>query len=187
MGDLLRDIIKSNSKSAIKIKQCMESGQLLDDETILDILIAEIKKDKYANGYILDGFPRTVNQAQRFDQLSKGMNRAINLVLFIDISKELAKTRVLGRLNCSVCGAIYHTSFFKDAEKLECQKCKQPLTKREDDINEATFDKRFDYYLQKTAPLIDYYKEQGLLYKIEGEKDIKGKFAEIVALIESKV
>ncbi len=165
----------------------MEEGHLIDDDTILTILAEEIKKDKYAKGYILDGFPRTLNQAKKYDSLAKEINRAIKMVFFIDISKELAKERILGRLNCPSCGAIYHTSFFKVDDKLECSKCKKSLTKREDDENEATFDKRFDYYLQKTAPLIDYYQQQKLLFKIEGDKDIEGKFAEIVAIIESKV
>lgn len=166
-GDLLRKETSSDSELGKYIKNQMQSGALVSDEIILDLLKARIKKDDCNEGYILDGFPRNVEQAQAYENILKELNKDLGYVFLLDVDKELAKKRMVGRISCPQCGAVYN-KFIEETKPISdgiCDKCNISLIKRDDD-NEESFEKRFTTYLKKTEPLINYYKEKGVLYTI---------------------
>ena len=166
-GDLLREETNSDSSLGKYIKEQMQSGALVSDEIILDLLKKRISKDDCNDGYILDGFPRNVEQAQAYENILKELNKDLGYVFLLDVDKELAKKRIVGRISCPQCGAVYNEYMEETRPKKDgiCDKCNISLVKRDDD-NEETFEKRFNTYFEKTEPLINYYKEKGVLYNI---------------------
>ena len=166
-GDLLREETSSNSELGKYIKEQMQSGALVSDEIILDLLKKRISKDDCNDGYILDGFPRNVEQAQAYENILKELNKDLGYVFLLEVDKELAKKRIVGRISCPQCGAVYNEYMEETRPKKDgiCDKCNISLVKRDDD-NEETFEKRFNTYFEKTEPLINYYKEKGVLYNI---------------------
>lgn len=166
-GDLLRDETTSDSELGNYIKEKMQSGALVSDEIILDLLKQRISKDDCNDGYILDGFPRNVEQAKAYENILQELNKDLGYVFLLDVDKELAKKRIVGRISCPKCGAVYN-EYIEDTQPKEkgiCDNCHIALVKREDD-NKETFEKRFSTYFSKTEPLINYYKEKGVLYNI---------------------
>lgn len=165
-GDLLREEIKSGNK---ELQSIIESGKLVNDELILSILA---KKIDSLDSYILDGFPRTINQAISLDGLLKSKNEKIDYVIYLSVDKEIAKKRILGRISCPKCGSVYNTMIEGMNSKIDmiCDNCNSELTKRIDDTEE-TLSTRYDTYIRKTEPLIEYYKNKGVLYQIDSSKD----------------
>lgn len=166
-GDLLREETSSDSELGKYIKEQMQSGALVNDKIILDLLKKRIAKDDCNDGYILDGFPRNVEQAIAYENILKELNKDLGYVFLLDVDKELAKKRIVGRISCPQCGAVYNEYMEETKPKKDgiCDKCNISLVKRDDD-NEETFEKRFTTYFEKTEPLINYYKEKGVLYNI---------------------
>lgn len=160
-GDLLREVAVSNKDIAEKLSR----GELITDEIVFELLENKIRELNTDKGHIFDGFPRTLSQADELENILSKFNQKVDVVIYLDIDKERAMKRVLGRLTCPSCGKIYniHTDKFK--KENYCNTCNVELNKREDD-NEETFTKRFDTYLEKTSPLIEYYKNKGLLYNV---------------------
>lgn len=173
-GDLLREEVK---KGNTELKQMMESGSLVNDDIILAILK---KKLETVNDYILDGFPRNLNQAIALDEMLKQNNAKIDAVIYLDLDKETAKKRIVGRVSCPKCGNVYNTMIDGMNSKVNmiCDDCKSSLVKRSDD-NEETFNVRFDTYMNETAPLIDYYQSKGNLYQIDSSKNPEEVYQEI--------
>ena len=165
-GDLLREEIKSGNK---ELQSIIESGKLVNDELILAILA---KKIDSLDSYILDGFPRTINQAISLDELLKSKNEKIDYVIYLSVDKEIAKKRILGRISCPKCGSVYNTMIEGMNSKVDmiCDNCNSELTKRIDDTEE-TLSTRYDTYIRETEPLIEYYKNKGFLYQIDSSKD----------------
>ncbi len=165
-GDLLREEIKSGNK---ELQSIIESGKLVNDELILSILA---KKIDSLDSYILDGFPRTINQAISLDGLLKSKNEKIDYVIYLSVDKEIAKKRILGRISCPKCGSVYNTMIEGMNSKVDmiCDNCNSELTKRIDDTEE-TLSTRYDTYIRETEPLIEYYKNKGVLYQIDSSKD----------------
>lgn len=165
-GDLLREEIKSGNK---ELQSIIESGKLVNDELILAILA---KKIDSLDSYILDGFPRTINQAISLDGLLKSKNEKIDYVIYLSVDKEIAKKRILGRISCPKCGSVYNTMIEGMNSKVDmiCDNCNSELTKRIDDTEE-TLSTRYDTYIKETEPLIEYYKNKGVLYQIDSSKD----------------
>lgn len=165
-GDLLREEIKSGNK---ELQSIIESGKLVNDELILAILA---KKIDSLDSYILDGFPRTINQAISLDELLKSKNEKIDYVIYLSVDKEIAKKRILGRISCPKCGSVYNTMIEGMNPKVDmiCDNCNSELTKRIDDTEE-TLSTRYDTYIRETEPLIEYYKNKGVLYQIDSSKD----------------
>lgn len=165
-GDLLREEIKSGNK---ELQSIIESGKLVNDELILAILA---KKIDSLDSYILDGFPRTINQAISLDELLKSKNEKIDYVIYLSVDKEIAKKRILGRVSCPKCGSVYNTMIEGMNSKVDmiCDNCNSELTKRIDDTEE-TLSTRYDTYIKETEPLIEYYKNKGVLYQIDSSKD----------------
>lgn len=163
-GDLLREEAAKSTDLGIKIKNIMESGALVNDEIITELLKNRLVKNDCDNGYILDGYPRNLEQAKLYEELLGSINKDLGVVIFLDIDKELAMKRTLSRIICSNCGTSYNLIVRELKPKKEniCDKCEFNLNVRADD-NEETFINRFDTYIEKTQSLIDYYKNKNVL------------------------
>lgn len=167
-GDILRDKAKEDSAEGKEIKELLAAGKFVNDETIVNILKERLSKSDCQNGYILDGFPRNVSQAKIYDQMLEESNKDLGIVILLDLDEEIAKKRIIGRQTCPTCGAIYNSLIEESMPKKEntCDNCGSTLTRRADD-NEETFSVRYATYVEKTAPLIDYYDQKGVLYRVE--------------------
>ena len=187
-GDLLRDEINSGSELGNKIIDDMNSGVLVSDDIIVRLLRKRISEVDCNNGYILDGFPRNVEQAKIYQDLLNELRINIGLVIYMDIDKDLAMARSLSRVICSSCGASYNNNVPELRPKLDgiCDKCGHALKVREDD-NQDTINTRYDTYIAETQPLIEYYTEQGILkdVKIEENDNTQDIFSKIKAIIDN--
>jgi len=163
-GDLLREEASKSTDLGIKIKEIMKSGALVNDEVITELLKNRLLKDDCNNGYILDGYPRNLEQAKTYDELLRTINKDLGVVIFLDIDRELAMKRTLSRIVCSNCGTSYNliVEALKPKNENICDKCNNDLKVRTDD-NEETFINRFDTYIDKTQSLIDYYEDKNVL------------------------
>lgn len=173
-GDLLREEIKNGNK---ELQAIIESGKLVNDELILSILA---KKIDNLNSYILDGFPRTINQAISLDELLKSKNEKIDYVIYLSVDKEIAKKRILGRVSCPKCGSVYNTMIegMNSKEDMICDNCNSKLLRRVDDTEE-TLSTRYDTYINETEPLIEYYKNKGVLYQIDSSRNTMAVYNDI--------
>ena len=171
-GDLLREEVNSGSDLGVYLKQEMDKGNLISDETITTLLKNLISKSDCANGYILDGYPRNVTQAKIYENLLKELNKDLGSVIFLDIDKSLALERTLSRIVCPNCGASYNLNIeaLKPIKEGICDKCNNTLKIRSDD-NKETFLNRFDTYINNTKELIDYYDKLGVLSRIKINKE----------------
>lgn len=167
-GDLLREEVASGSDLGLSLKDKMASGELISDDIVLGLLKNRLMKDDVKKGFILDGYPRTLNQANTLDTMLEELNMKIDHVLYLEMDKTLAMHRALGRMTCPNCGAGYnkYEEVMKPKVDGKCDKCSSDLVSRSDD-NEETFNTRFDTYLDNTQPLLDYYKEKNLLNVID--------------------
>lgn len=183
-GDLLREEITQKSEIGLKISKIMEKGDLVSDEIILNVLSNKIQN---LDRYVLDGFPRNINQAKEYEKLLGNFQKTIDKVIYIDLPKEKSKERIVSRLSCSKCGKVYNTAFEQTKPKLEniCDDCKLELIKRKDDTEEV-FEKRYQVYMNETEPLLEFYKQKNLLYKIDGNLDKISIFQEICVLLEGE-
>lgn len=163
-GDLLREEVAKGTELGLKIKNIMETGDLVSDDIITELLKNRLIKEDCNNGYILDGYPRNLEQAKIYENLLNSINRKLGIVIFFDIDRELAMKRTLSRIVCSNCGVSYNKFIEELKPKKEniCDKCGFDLKVRSDD-NEKTFITRFDTYATKTQSLIDYYKSKEVL------------------------
>lgn len=171
-GNLLRMAANGKGELADRIKLLVDNGKFVDDEIVLKLIEDRIANVDCINGYILDGFPRNVTQAKKYDDILKKQNKEINYVFVINMDKEIAKSRVSGRRLCNHCGKIYNVNFPPLTPKIDgiCDNCGSELIKREDD-NAITYEERYSYYLEETAPLIEYYNEKGILFNVDGNID----------------
>lgn len=165
-GDLFRDNISRNTELGQKAKTYMNEGKLVPDELVVNMLLDRVAKNDCKTGYLLDGFPRTVNQAIEFDKELSG--NASLTVLYLDVSDEAVMQRISGRLSCTECGSIYNRFFTPPKQEGICDHCGHELVQREDDKPEVVKN-RLEVYKKQTAPLIDYYKSKGVLKPIDGE------------------
>ena len=183
-GDLLREASLEDSERGQYILNCLKEGNLVSDDITIELLIERLSKDDCKNGYILDGFPRTVEQAIQYETILKNLNKELGVVIFLDIPKEIALKRIVGRQVCPSCGAVYNDQIDISKPKIQniCDICGHELQKRKDD-NETTFNIRFETYMKKTEPLIKHYEELGVLYKIN-EVDKEKVFKRIEEIIK---
>jgi len=166
-----------------KAKEYMEAGKLVPDEVVIGIIEERLKQSDCEKGFILDGFPRTVPQAEALDKVLEKMGRKIDHVLTLDVPEEELIKRLTGRRTCKKCGAMYHTIFNPPKVEGVCDKCGGELYQRPDD-NEETVRSRLSVYEQQTRPLIDFYEKKGLVRKIDGRGEIKEIFDQIVKILE---
>lgn len=181
-GDLLR---KEVANGNTELKSIMDAGMLVKDEIIFDLIRKYISSPECANGYLLDGFPRNVSQAIEYDKILKDLNKDIGYVIELDIDKDLAAKRIAGRRSCPKCGSTYNIYFDNMKPKNEgiCDNCGESLTQRDDD-NEETYITRYNTYLEKTSPLIDYYKNKGVLYTVDANGTVEETFKNIEDILK---
>ncbi len=167
-GDLLRNIVNSNSELGKEVSSVLSSGKLVNDELMFKIIKDALNKINDDKPFILDGVPRTLDQAKYLDILFKELNIPDYKVIYLNVDKEIAKKRAIGRLSCLKCGATYNKFFegFKPKKENICDKCNNELVTRSDD-NEESFNKRFDSYITNTLPILDYYQDCDKLEKID--------------------
>lgn len=184
-GDLLREEVKAGTPLGKEAEGLMKAGKYVPDDLIIKLISNRITKPDCENGYILDGFPRTLPQAEKYDELLKELGKDLGVVIFIEIDKQMAIERACSRITCPKCGRIFNKYSNEMKPKVEgvCDDCGTELTQRADD-NEETFIKRFDEYMEKTMPLYDYYKEKGVLETIKAHPSKYDTFNEAVAILE---
>lgn len=183
-GDLLREATRRNDEFGNSIKKLIDAGSLVSDEIVMDLLLKRIQNPDCANGYILDGFPRTIKQAEMYLDLLKQNNLPLGDVIYLDLPKETARKRIVGRLSCPNCGAVYNDQF-EDSKPLHfgtCDKCNGALSKRADDTDEV-FNQRYDTYMRETYPLVEFFEKNGLLFRIGSGISADRTFNEIEKII----
>ena len=159
-GDMLREVSNMDTYLGSRVKELIDNGNFVSDELIFELLEDKINSLTDVNGIIFDGVPRTLEQAIMLDKLIK-----IDYVIYLDVEKEVAMKRAVGRVTCPICNNIFNT-YFDEIDDNKCNTCKVELSKREDDTEEK-FNHRFDTYLLRTKPVIDYYNEKGILHIIK--------------------
>lgn len=182
-GDIFRENIKNGTELGKKAKEYMDAGNLVPDELVCDLVVDRLKQDDCKNGYILDGFPRTIPQAEALTAALAKYDDAIDYALEIFIEDQAIIDRMSGRRVCKSCGATYHVVNIPPKTEGVCDECDGELIVRDDDAPE-TVKKRLDVYHEQTAPLIDYYKKQGILKVIDGSKGLDTCFEEICGILE---
>ena len=182
-GDIFRENIKNGTELGKKAKENMDAGNLVPDELVCDLVVDRLKQDDCKNGYILDGFPRTIPQAEALTAALAKDDDAIDYALEIFIEDQAIIDRMSGRRVCKSCGATYHVVNIPPKTEGVCDECDGELIVRDDDAPE-TVKKRLDVYHEQTAPLIDYYKKQGILKVIDGSKGLDTCFEEICGILE---
>ena len=171
-GDILRRAMKEGTETGLKAKSYIDAGQLVPDDVIIDIVKERLQMDDCKGGYILDGFPRTVPQAEALDTFA-----TIDSVIELDVADQVLVDRLSGRRVCLKCGATYHVSMLNGETR--CAKCGEVLVKRNDDKAETVLN-RLEVYHAQTAPLIGYYEKKGLLRKVDGAQGLENTYAAIM-------
>lgn len=168
-GDLFRENIKNQTELGKKAQEYMNKGELVPDELVIDLVKDRIVRDDCANGYLLDGFPRTVAQASALSDFNASINKPLTAALNIEVPEDKLVDRIVGRRVCSDCGASFHVSFNPPKEDGKCDRCGGELVQRADD-SEETVKTRLAEYHEKTAPLVDYYADKKILINIDGDQ-----------------
>lgn len=181
-GDLFRENLSKNTELGKKAKVYMDSGKLVPDEVVLEMLFDRISRPDCLKGYLLDGFPRTITQAEALDRHLQ--NSADVLVLNLQVKDDLIFKRAEGRLTCTQCGQTFNKYFSAPKEAEKCDKCAGKLYQRTDDTA-AVVEERLKVYHLQTAPLIDYYQKKGLLVSVNGENKPEIVFEELMKAIQS--
>ena len=181
-GDIFRANIKNGTELGKKAKSYMDKGQLVPDELTLDLIMDRFKQDDCKNGYVLDGFPRTIPQAEALDTALKAKGEKVDFAIDVDVPDENIVKRMGGRRACVGCGATYHVVYRPTKVEGVCDKCGEELIVRDDDKPETVLN-RLEVYHNQTQPLIDYYNEQGILKSVDGTVDMKDVFNAIVDIL----
>jgi adenylate kinase len=182
-GDLLRKEIKNNTQLGNEIKSLMDNGSLVSDEIIANLISKVISDKKFYNRLIFDGYPRTIEQAKSLNLSLKKYNQKISCVLSLNVEEKFILKRILGRQTCSECGMIFN-KYFKPSTK-QNHSCNPNFLKTRSDDNEETVINRLKEYLNKTLPILDFYKEQNLLHQINGIEEIDQIFEKIRGILAS--
>ncbi|MBR5766011.1 MAG: adenylate kinase [Lachnospiraceae bacterium] len=181
-GDIFRANIKEQTELGMEAKKYMDQGLLVPDELTVKILLDRVAKDDCKNGYVLDGFPRTIPQAEVLDKAVAELGESIDYAINVDVKDENIIRRMSGRRACLKCGATYHIEHIPPKKEGICDKCGSELVLRDDDKPE-TVEKRLKVYHEQTQPLIDFYSKKGILKEVDGSQDMKDVFAAIVAIL----
>jgi len=183
-GDMLRAEVASGSDLGAQAKEVMESGGLVSDDLIVAMISSRIDHDDCANGFILDGFPRTVPQAEALDVMLTDKGVSIDHVIAFEVDAEAMVTRVTGRFTCAECGAGYHDEFQPTKEDGVCDKCGGTSFTRRADDNAETVRNRLKAYEEQTAPILAYYRDLGALNVVDGMADIDEVTASLKGIID---
>ncbi|MBL7574499.1 Adenylate kinase [Peptoniphilus asaccharolyticus DSM 20463] len=183
-GDIFRENIKNETELGKKAKGYMDKGLLVPDEVVIEIVEDRLQREDCKDGFLLDGFPRTVQQAVSLDAMLDRMGTKLDRVVNIEVDPKILVERAVGRRICKTCGATYHVKFNPPIVEGVCDKDSTPLIQRADDTEE-TVSTRIKVYLDQTTPLIDYYKAQSLLLNVDGEQEIGEVFKAVVNGLEN--
>ena len=178
-GDIFRENIKNGTELGKKAQEYMNRGELVPDELVVEIATDRLLKDDSKEGFLLDGFPRTVFQAEKLDEILQAHGQKLDVVIDIEVEKQELLTRLTGRRVCKKCGASYHIVNIPPKKEGICDICGGELFQRDDDTVE-TVENRIEVYKAQTMPLVDYYKKAGNLAEIDGSGDLDRVFADIV-------
>ena len=181
-GDIFRANIKEGTELGKKAKEYMDQGLLVPDELTVDLVIDRVKQDDCKNGYVLDGFPRTIPQAEALDKALAALGEKMDYAIDVDVPDENIVNRMGGRRACVGCGATYHIVYAAPKQENICDVCGKELILRDDD-KPKTVQKRLNVYHEQTQPLIDYYNNAGILREVDGTVDIDDVFAAIVKIL----
>ena len=181
-GDIFRANLKAGTELGKKAKEYMDQGLLVPDELTCDLVMDRIGQDDCKNGFVLDGFPRTIPQAEALDAALTKINQKMEYAIDVDVPDENIVNRMSGRRACLNCGATYHIVSIPTKVEGVCDRCGSPVVLRDDDQPE-TVKKRLDVYHEQTQPLIDYYKEQNILRTVDGTQPMEDVFGAIVEIL----
>ncbi|MCS7130563.1 MAG: adenylate kinase [Archaeoglobaceae archaeon] len=182
-GDMLREAVAKGTELGKIAKEFMSQGKLVPDEIVVGIVKERLKQKDCENGFILDGFPRTIAQAEALDEIMKEMGKKIDAVININVPEEEVVRRIVNRRICRKCGAIYHLLYDPPKKEGICDKCGGELYQRDDD-RESVVRERFRVYRRDTEPLIEYYKKKGNLLNVDGSKNIEDVKEKILIMLE---
>ena len=181
-GDIFRANIKNGTELGQKAKTYMDQGLLVPDELVVDLVVDRVNQDDCTKGYVLDGFPRTIPQAEALDKALAALGQKVDYAVNVEVPDENIIRRMSGRRACVDCGATYHLEYAPTKEEGICDNCGGNLILRDDDKPE-TVQKRLGVYHEQTQPLINYYTEAGILREVDGTIDIDDVFAEIIKIL----
>jgi adenylate kinase len=181
-GDMFRAAMKEETELGLQAKSFIDKGELVPDEVTIGIVRERLGKNDCQNGFLLDGFPRTVAQADALEGILSELSKQIDYVVNIEVNKNILMERLTGRRICKDCGATYHLIFNPPGSQGECDKCGGELYQRADD-NEETVANRLEVNLKQTEPLLNFYNDKGYLRNINGEQDIDKVFVDVNQLL----
>ncbi len=181
-GDIFRANIKNGTELGKKAKTYMDQGLLVPDELVVDLVVDRLNQDDCANGCVLDGFPRTIPQAEALDEALTAIGQSVDCAINVEVPDENIVNRMSGRRACVSCGATYHIVYAPTKVENVCDTCQGELILRDDDKPE-TVKKRLNVYHEQTQPLIDYYTKKNILVEVDGTVDIDEVFAAIVKIL----
>lgn len=184
-GDIFRANIKNDTELGKKAKTYMDQGLLVPDELVVDLVVDRFKEPDCEKGYVLDGFPRTIPQAEALDNALKAIGEQVDFAVNVEVPDENIVERMSGRRACLSCGATYHLKYIPTKVEGVCDTCGADLVLRDDDKPETVL-KRLKVYHDQTQPLIEYYTKQGILVEVDGTKDMAVVFNAIVDVIDKK-
>ena len=183
-GDMFRAAIKEGTELGLQAKSFMDQGNLVPDEVTIGIVRERLSKEDCTEGFLLDGFPRTVAQAEALENILSDLNKKIDYVINIDVDQEFLMERLTGRRICKSCGSTYHLVFNPPAKDDVCDRCGGELYQRADD-NAETVQNRLEVNQKQTKPLLDFYEGKGYLRNINGQQDIRKVFDDLDQLLRS--
>ncbi len=183
-GDIFRKNISENTPLGVEAKRYMDNGQLVPDEVTINMVKDRLEQDDCKNGYLLDGFPRTVHQAEALEEFLNSRGESLDTSLLIEVPTNFILERMTGRRVCPSCGASYHVKFNPPTEDGKCDVCGSDVIQRKDDTVE-TVQERLDVYQRQTQPLIDFYEAKNKLSVVDGTKAINEVFEDICKILGS--
>lgn len=182
-GDIFRAALREGTEMGLKAKGYMDKGQLVPDDVVVGVVTERLRKSDCNRGFLLDGFPRNVNQAEALDKVAEHMEINIDAVINVDVPDQELIDRLTGRRMCKSCGASFHVKFKPPKVRNVCDSCGGELYQRDDDTVETAKD-RLDVYHSQTSPLIDYYTKKGIILNIDGSQDMEMVFSDITAALD---
>lgn len=182
-GDMLREAVARGTEMGMKAKEYMDRGELVPDNVVIGVVKERLSQPDCTHGFILDGFPRTVTQAEALERVMEELGKKIEYAISIDVAEDEIVRRLSGRRTCEACGKVYHVIYNPPKQAGVCDECGGTLYQRDDD-REETIRNRLRVYNEKTAPLIDFYARRGVLKSIDGSKPVDEVTAHIRALLD---
>ncbi len=184
-GDILREAVRNQTPLGLEAKACMDQGKLVPDEVVIGIVREKLAEPSCARGFLLDGFPRTVPQAEQLGQILSGQGSKLDVVINVEVPRDEVVRRLTGRRSCSKCQAVYHLEFAPPKREGRCDRCSSELVQRSDDTKE-TVEARLTVYGKQTAPLISFYRDKGVLADIDGLGAVEDVHKRIMTLLSSR-